>query len=135
MYEIYCFLIAGHQPVAIQLQENACRRQRSALVAVDKGMVLDQRVRKRRCLGPQVRVQVISPECSLWTGQRRIEEPYIAEATTSACLLDQAGVQEKNFVEGQVFHRLLFGQGLQSGTIFLDEAIHAIQKAWANARQ
>ena len=75
-----------------------------ALVAIDEGVVLDEREGKCGRLGGQIGIQIMAGEGHPWLSGGRFERTKIAEALPTAGLGQEPLMQSQNLAEGEVSH-------------------------------
>ena len=76
-------LIPAHR-VSVEVEKDEGGKNSRALVAIDKRMVQDERVKQRGCLCGQVRVSIRTKGAGLWPGDSRFQESPVSQQVPSA---------------------------------------------------
>src|SRR5690348_5820856 len=90
--------------VAVQHEEDLHRGMTDTLVTVDKRVALHQREAKRRCLGDDGGIEILTCEGCLRLGHGSLDGSEVANACGATALRKDPLVEVKDLRQGQVTH-------------------------------
>ena len=111
----------NHEPV--EVEENQGGKNRRALVAIDKSVVQNERVKQCCRFAGQIWIGIDAESTGLWSGDSRFQESLIPQRMLPA---HHRSIDFQDFLDSEVAHGLVFGQfGDQLG-IFLHSSLQGI---------